>query len=110
MLEAAVTRGAADWAWHHHQWGVVLELCFRDSESREEYRSLPSVQAALDAVPDPIAGVLVYDGRGGGAGAAVPRRPRPTPLAGAAALREPISGPVSGPPAMPASPSAFLAG
>jgi hypothetical protein len=93
LLEAAVTNGVSNWEWHQHQWGVVLELRFRDEERREQFRSLPAVQAALDAVPDTVAGLLVYVGRGGGAGAAIRRRPRPTPLSGAAALHEPITEP-----------------
>ncbi len=52
----------------------------------------PAVRAALDAVPDPLAGLLVHRGRGGGAGARVPRRPRP--VAGAAALPPPEPEPV----------------
>ena len=48
-----------------------------------------SVQAALDAVPDPVNGLLVYRGRGGGAGSASPRRPRPSAGAGAISLPEP---------------------
>jgi hypothetical protein len=98
LPEAAVTNGVLDWEWHQHQWGVVLELRFNDDECRAQFRSLPAVMAALDAVPDPVAGLLVYPGRGGGAGAGVPRPPRPTPLAGAAAVREPTSEPVPDPP------------
>jgi hypothetical protein len=89
LLEAAITNGAADWAWHEHRWGVVLELEFNDDQRREAFRVLPAVRAALDAVPDPVSGLLIYRGRGGGAGAGSRRRPRPSPLAGAAALPEP---------------------
>ncbi len=52
------------------------------------------VQAALDAVPDPVNGLLVYRGRGGGAGATSPRRPRPGAGAGAMSLPEPGDEPV----------------
>jgi hypothetical protein len=100
-----LTNGVSNWEWHLHQWGVVLELRFSDDERREQFRSLPTMQAALDAVPDPVAGLLVYLGRGGGAGTAVPRRPRPTPLAGAVAL----GGPVPVPPTTLASSFALLA-
>jgi hypothetical protein len=89
LIEAAITNGAQYWEWHDTRWGVVLELLFEDDERLELFRELPVVRAALDAVPDPMAGVLVYRGRGGGAGAAVPRRPRPQPVAGAAALPPP---------------------
>jgi hypothetical protein len=53
------------------------------------------VQAALDAVPDPVNGLLVYRGRGGGAGSVSPRRPRPGAGAGAMALPEPGDEPVA---------------
>ena len=89
LIEAAVTHGASFWDWHTTRWGVVLELVFDDDERLERYRSLPVVRAALDAVPDRAAGLLVYRGRGGGSGALVPRRPRLRPVAGAAALPEP---------------------
>jgi hypothetical protein len=89
LVEAAITHGATFWDWHGTRWGVVLELVFEDDERLERYRGLPAVRAALDAVPDRVAGLLVYRGRGGGSGALVPRRPRPAPVAGAAPLPEP---------------------
>ena len=89
LVEAAITHGASFWDWHTTCWGVVLEVAFPDDDRSERYRGLPAVQAALDAVPDRVHGLLVYRGRGGGSGALVPRRPRPHPAAGAAALPEP---------------------
>ena len=89
LVEAAITHGVSFWEWHTTRWGVVLELVFDNDEQLERYRSLPVVRAALDAVPDRTAGLLVYRGRGGGSGALIPRRPRPRPVAGAAALPEP---------------------
>jgi hypothetical protein len=89
LIEAAITNGATYWEWHVHRWGVVLELAFEDEERRDAFRNLPAVIAALDAVPDPVNGLLVYPGRGGGSGAAIPRRPRPAPAAGAVHLPEP---------------------
>jgi hypothetical protein len=86
LVEAAITQGAAYWEWHATRWGVVLELVFDDDDRRERFRALPVVRAALDAVPDPLHGLIVYRGRGGGAGALVPRHPRPRPVAGAAPL------------------------
>ena len=68
---------------------MILELEFTDEEAREAFRRLPTVTAALDAVPDPVSGVLVYPGRGGGSGAGQPRRPRPAPAAGAVEVDEP---------------------
>ena len=50
---------------------------------------IPWKSAALDAVPDPVNGLLVYRGRGGGAGSVSPRRPRPSAGAGAMSLPEP---------------------
>jgi hypothetical protein len=89
LIEAAVTNGAKSWTWHEPRWGVILELEFSDEESRDRFRDLPAVTAALDAVPDPVSGLLVYPGRGGGSGAGKPRRPRPAPTAGAVEMEEP---------------------
>jgi hypothetical protein len=89
LTEAAITNGALRWEWHEHRWGVVIELEFTSGSDRDRFRELPAVVAALDAVPDPVNGLLVYPGRGGGSGARVPRRPRPRPVAGAVARPEP---------------------
>lgn len=89
LIESAVSHGALDWEWHEHRWGVVFEVAFGDDAQWEAFRGLPGVRAALDAVPDPVNGLLVYRGRGGGAGALSPRRPRPYAGAGAMALPEP---------------------
>jgi hypothetical protein len=89
LTESAVSAGAIDWAWIEHRHGVVLEICFPDDAQWEAFRALPVVQAALDAVPDPVNGLLLYRGRGGGSGARSPRRPRPTAGAGAVELPEP---------------------
>ena len=89
LIELAVTAGATSWEWHEHRWGVVFEVEFGEDSQWEAFRAVPSVQAALDAVPDPVNGLLVYRGRGGGAGAVSPRKPRPVAGAGAMALPEP---------------------
>ena len=86
LVESAITHEATYWDWHETRWGVVLEVAFEDDERLERYRALPVVRATLDAVPDPLHGLIVYRGRGGGAGALVPRHPRPRPVAGAAPL------------------------
>ena len=91
LVESALTSGAVEWAWIEHKSGVVFEVCFADEARWEAFRSLPGVQAALDAVPDPLNGVLVYRGRGGGAGARWPRRPKPFAGAGAIELPEPAA-------------------
>jgi hypothetical protein len=89
LIEAALTNGAIDGTWHAGTWGVAFEVLFDDAEKFEAFRNLPIVRAALDAVPDPVNGLLIYRGRGGSSGAGKPRRPRPAPSAAAAALPEP---------------------
>lgn len=86
LIEAALTNGATDWSWHRHTWGVVFEVSFADEQAWESYAALPVVTAALDAVPDPVTGLIVYKGRGGSSGASFPRRPRPLVGSGSAAL------------------------
>jgi hypothetical protein len=86
LVEAAISHGARDWAWQSHDWGVVFEVAFSDSDVWSVFRRLPAVQAALDAVPDPVNGLLIYPGRGGSAGAGDRRRPRPHLGAGAAPM------------------------
>ena len=86
LIEAALTRRGRNWWWHRHAWGVVFEVEFADEDAWEAFRRLPAVQAALDAVPDPIEGLLIYPGRGGSSGRVAPRRTTPTSGAGAATL------------------------
>jgi len=93
LIEAALTNGAADGSWHAASWGVAFEVLFENEERWEAFRNLPAVRAALDAVPDPVRGLLVYRGRGGGAGARQPRRPKPAPGASAVSLPEPAAEP-----------------
>ena len=64
----------------------MFEVLFDTEEQWEAFRGLPVVRAALDAVPDPVNGLLIYRGRGGGAGAREPRRPKPAPSSAAVAL------------------------
>lgn len=76
LLEAAVTHGARDFIWQAEPFGVVLELGFAGTGDWDRFRHLPAVTAAIDAL-DPRT-LYVYPGRGGGAGAGLPRRaPRP---------------------------------
>jgi hypothetical protein len=86
LVETAITQGASDWSWHRHTWGVVFEVSFQSDEAWERFANLPMVKAALDAVPDPVTGLIVYRGRGGSSGAPFPRRPRPLTGSGSAAL------------------------
>jgi hypothetical protein len=69
----------------------VFEVLFDTEEQWEAFRALPVVRAALDAVPDPVNGLLIY--RGGGAGAREPRRPKPAPSSAAVSLRGPADEP-----------------
>jgi hypothetical protein len=86
LLESALSSGATDWSWHRHTWGTVLELEFEDAAAWDRWRSLPQVQAALDAVPDPVSGLIIYRGRGGSSGSPRSRKPRPLVGSGSAAL------------------------
>lgn len=105
FVESAITNGAVDWAWHEHRWGVVFEVAFEDEAQWEIFRDLPQVKAALDAVPDRVNGLLIYRGRGGGAGRPSRRPRRPSAGAGALELPEPegesvfdLTGTGTGPP------------
>jgi hypothetical protein len=89
LVEAALTNGAIDGSWHADRWGVVFEICFETEQQWERFRGLAAVHAALDGVPDPVNGLLVYRGRGGAAGTREPRRPKPAPSAEAISLPEP---------------------
>ena len=93
LIEAALTNGVRDGAWHADRWGVVFEVLFDTERQWEAFRGLPVVRAALDAVPDPVNGLLIYRGRGGGAGAREPRRPKPAPSSAAVSLPGPADEP-----------------
>jgi hypothetical protein len=93
LIEAALTNGVRDGAWHAYRWGVVFEVLFDTEQQWALFRSLPVVRAALDAVPDPVNGLLIYRGRGGGAGAREPRRPKPAPDSAAVSLPGPADEP-----------------
>lgn len=89
LVEAALTHGAKEWTWVVRDWGVLLELTFATEFDWQRFRSTPAVQAALDAAPDPVRGMWVYPGHGGGSGAREPRRPKPIRSAGGAPTPEP---------------------
>jgi hypothetical protein len=90
ITEAAITNGATYWEWHEHQYGVVFEVLFEEEAQWEAFRALAAVRTALDSVPDPVNGLLIYQGRGGGAGSRKPRKPKPAPSAEAVKLPEPV--------------------
>ena len=83
LVKAGLGEGAVDWCWVHRLWGLVLELEFLDESDFDRFRSLPIVDAALDAAPGRV---FVSRGRGGSSGTRRPRRPRPRAGAGAVAL------------------------
>ncbi len=89
LTEAAITHGAMYYEWHDTEYGVIFEVLFRDDEQWEAFRALPAVRAALDGVPDPVNGLIIYRGRGGAAGSRDPRKPKPAPSAAALELEEP---------------------
>lgn len=86
LIETALFNGATDWSSNRHAWGVVIELSFEDEAAWERFRRLSSVIAALDAVPDPMSGLIVYPGRGGSSANRSPRKPKPLVGSGSAAL------------------------
>ena len=63
LTEAAVTHGAISWEWHEHRYGVVFEVLFDSDQQWEAFRGLPAVRSALDGVPDPVNGLIIYRGR-----------------------------------------------
>ncbi|MGI8794460.1 MAG: hypothetical protein ACR2H3_15020 [Acidimicrobiales bacterium] len=86
LIEAGMQEGLIDWEWHHTRWGLILELAFPEEAAWDRFRALPAVNAALDGVPDPVSGLIIYRGRGGTGSSRQPRKPRPLSGAGAASL------------------------
>jgi len=89
LIEAAVHHGAGYLEGHEHRHGVVFEVLFDSDAQWEAFRALPAVRSALDGVPDPVNGLIIYRGRGGGSGPRKPRKPKPAPSSSAMALPEP---------------------
>ena len=90
LVTEALAGGASNWDWHRHTWGTVFEVEFADDEAWLLFRASLTVQTALDAVPDPVSGLIIYRGRGGSAGGREPRRIRPLTGSGAASLPLPV--------------------
>ncbi|GAC1319781.1 MAG: hypothetical protein NVSMB12_19180 [Acidimicrobiales bacterium] len=90
LVTEALFDGASNWDWHRHSWGTVLEVEFADEAAWARFRDSLAVLTALDAVPDPVTGLIIYKGRGGSAGGREPRRSRPLSGSGAAALPIPM--------------------
>jgi hypothetical protein len=89
LTEAAITNGALYYEWRDTEYGVIFEVLFPSDTEWESFRALPAVRAALDGVPDPVNGLLIYRGRGGAAGGTKPRKPKPAPGAAALEVEEP---------------------
>ena len=89
LTEAAITHGALYYEWHDTEYGVIFEVLFPGDAQWDAFRDLPAVRAALDGVPDPVHGLIIYRGRGGAAGETKPRKPKPAPGAAALELEEP---------------------
>ena len=89
LTEAAITHGALYYEWHDTEYGVIFEVLFPGDAQWDAFRGLPAVRAALDGVPDPVNGLIIYRGRGGAAGGTKPRKPKPAPGAAALELEEP---------------------
>ncbi len=101
LIWAAQEHGVTDWTWHHHSWGVILEIELADDVAWDAFREAPAVRASLDAVPDPTFGLILHRGRGGSSGTREPRPRRPLSGAGAEALPVPEAEPVSVPAPVP---------
>jgi hypothetical protein len=86
IVQAGLGQGAVQWELHHHRWGSLFELEFADEAEFERFRHLPVVEAAFDAVPDRVNGLLIHRGRGGSSGTRRPLRPRPITGSGSVAL------------------------
>lgn len=71
---------------HGDPLSLVREAC---DQKKRDLRNRPVVEAALDAVPDRVNGLLIHRGRGGSSGTRRPRRPIPMAGSGAVALPEP---------------------
>jgi hypothetical protein len=100
LIEAALANGVRDGAWHADRRRVVFEVLFDTEEQWETFCGLPVVCAALDAVPDPVNGLLIYRGRDGEA--RQPFRPKPAPSSAAVSLPASADNPCLDPTAVPA--------
>jgi hypothetical protein len=64
LTEAAVAGGVRDGGWRADGRGVVFEVLFDTEEQWEAFRGQPAVRAALEAVPDPVNGLLIGGSEG----------------------------------------------
>ena len=59
LVEVALQCQVIEWRWQHFGWGTVLEIVFDDEAAWDRFRAGPAVQAALDAVPDRVSGLMI---------------------------------------------------
>jgi hypothetical protein len=90
ITTAAMSWSGLDWEWRHRTWGLIFLVAFPSEAEYEEWRKLPAVIAALDAVPDPVNGLVFHRGWGGTSGSGEPRRGKPRAGAGGAEIPEPV--------------------
>jgi hypothetical protein len=83
LTNAAMSWSGLDWEWRAFRWGLLFMVAFPSEAEYDEWRKMPVVVAALDAVPN---GVVFHRGWGGTSGGREPRKPRPIAGAGAAEL------------------------
>jgi len=81
--------GAQEWHVRSFGWGVAIELAFRTEKLWDAFLTAPGVQAILDAIPDPVNGLIIQRGWGGTSGTRFPRKPKPIVGSGAAELPVP---------------------
>lgn len=84
LTNAAMSWSGLDWDWREFSWGLAFFVAFPSEAEYEQWRTMPAVVAALDAVPDPVNGLVFHRGWSGTSGSGEPLRPRPHAGAGAA--------------------------
>jgi hypothetical protein len=90
LTTSAMEWSGLDWQWREFTWGLLFMVAFPTEAEYEEWRRLPAVIAALDAVPDPVSGLIFHRGWGGTSGSGEPRRGKPLTGAGGAEVPEPV--------------------
>jgi hypothetical protein len=90
LIESAVTSDAVDWEVRRTAWGVVFEVAFRTELECDRFKALDAVKSAIQTMPDPKNGVIIYKGRSTDSGFGTPRRPRPKLDSGSSALALPF--------------------
>ncbi len=88
VTNAAMSWSGLDWDWRSFSWGLLLMIAFPSEAEYEQWRQVPAVIAALDAVPDPVNGLVFHRGWGGTSGSGEPRRGKP--MAGAGGAEVPV--------------------